>query len=455
MTAYRSLRCKQIRTFTLVKKDVSDGVRFAGFEDVGDSIQPDSDSNHRDGEASRKKTTTGHVQPERDSVEPDKSRAGENQKKLGSEFGIFFAIVLVIIVVAIIADQASDSGRKVNSQPIQVSLPSKESKATISSTEGAAQVAIPVAILPSEKKPQKNLLRTATIAEVRYCAYEGQRLEKLQGLLGFEALYDAFNKRIDDFNARCPSLSGYNSDWEKANLEAGQKFSSTLEYQAQQIYGGWKLEILRPLVLELQIQFARLGYDVGAADGLYGPRTKNVIEQLEQLVGVEQTGQPSIEMLNYLKQQPSEIQAGGSLADRQHSNSIGSSRELTSTETRSIESACILARSQGAASYNACLNRQVDAAKRGPRAPSMAGLSNAETRSIESACILARSQGAASYNACLNRQVDAAKRGPRAPSMAGLSNAEIRSIESACILARSQGAATYNACLNRQVGALR
>lgn len=60
-----------------------------------------------------------------------------------------------------------------------------------------------------------------------------------------------------------------------------------------------------PLVYDTQTSLARLGYNPGPIDGVYGPRTANAIAAYERDHGLMVTGQPSPELLNHM------IQRGG------------------------------------------------------------------------------------------------------------------------------------------------
>ena len=125
---------------------------------------------------------------------------------------------------------------------------------------------------------------------------------------------------------------------------------------------------------------------------------------------------------------------------------------LSTEDRRSLEMACIVAKSQGPASYHECLEQQLS--ELGTRkAPSLSGLSYDDRRSIEMVCIVAKSQGPASYHECLEQQLRELGNG-KAPSLNGLSYDDRRSIEMACMVAKSQGPASYHECLNQQLSEL-
>jgi hypothetical protein len=84
-----------------------------------------------------------------------------------------------------------------------------------------------------------------------------------------------------------------------------------------------------------------------------------------------------------------------------------------------------------------------------PSTPDMSSLSSVDRSSVDSACYIARiSEGPASYNNCVTRQLWALVRSPSRPDLSSLSADETSSIESACYIARiSEGPASYNRCL--------
>jgi hypothetical protein len=81
----------------------------------------------------------------------------------------------------------------------------------------------------------------------------------------------------------------------------------------------------------------------------------------------------------------------------------------------------------------------------------VSSLSYEEKASIETACIVDKSNGPASYNRCLASQLAEMKNAPRRPDLSGLSYEEKASIETACIVDKSNGPASYNTCLVRQL----
>lgn len=58
---------------------------------------------------------------------------------------------------------------------------------------------------------------------------------------------------------------------------------------------------LSGLVQDIQIELIRLGFDIGDADGVNGPRTKKAITQVQAQLKIERNGEASEELLNSLR----------------------------------------------------------------------------------------------------------------------------------------------------------
>jgi hypothetical protein len=123
---------------------------------------------------------------------------------------------------------------------------------------------------------------------------------------------------------------------------------------------------------------------------------------------------------------------------------------LSYSDRSSLEMACILAKSNGPATYHACLNQQLSLLGN-DKAPNLDTLSYSDRSSLEMACILAKSNGPAAYHACLNQQLSLLGN-DKAPNLDTLSYSDRSSLEMACILAKSNGPAAYHACLKQQLG---
>ena len=127
------------------------------------------------------------------------------------------------------------------------------------------------------------------------------------------------------------------------------------------------------------------------------------------------------------------------------------------SERSMIESACSYERrTQGPASYYACVRSEVEELGRSSRLPDLSDASPSERSMIESACSYERrTQGPASYYACVRSEVEELGRSSRLPDLSRASPSERSMIESACSYERrTQGPASYYACLRSEVAEL-
>ena len=253
--------------------------------------------------------------------------------------------------------------------------------------------------VPQESKPPVGQDLVFSTAQIRYCLAEDIRMEGAKAALNnySDSDVDRFNAMVADYNSRCGSFR-----YRSGALESARR---DVEPYRGQLQAEGRSRFTRP-----------------------------------------STGSPST---------PAQWQFNPSTAVPSAQNRTAPGLEsLTYDEKDAIETACILKRSEGAASYNRCISAQIAALADAPRTPDLSSLSYDEKDAIETACILKRSEGAASYNRCLASQLSALSNAPRKPDLSGLSYDEKDAIETACILKRSEGAASYNRCVVSQLRAL-
>ncbi len=150
------------------------------------------------------------------------------------------------------------------------------------------------------------------------------------------------------------------------------------------------------------IGISYLGYNAGSADGLMGRATRTAIRSFQKESGLTSTGAiDQVLMLKLQQASPRKAAETHPTYSNQSSNINTSIDSLSYGEKSAINMACILKKSDGAASYNRCLSAQLRELANAPREPDMSGLSYNEKSAVDMACILIKSEGAASYNRCL------------------------------------------------------
>ena len=257
---------------------------------------------------------------------------------------------------------------------------------------------------PTEAKPPVGQNLVLSREQIRYCLAEDIRIDGAKSAINnyIDADVDRFNTMVADYNSRCSSFQYQTNNRGRNDLNSAQRDIEPFRSQLQS---------------EGRSRFARVS------------------------TGSLSTPAPT---------RANQSAAVSSIQDRA---TVGL-ESLTYDEKNAIETACILKRSEGAASYNRCVSAQLGALANAPRTPDLSLLSSDEKDAIETACILKRNEGAASYNRCLTSQLSSLANAPRKPDLSGLAYDDIDAIETACILKRSEGAASYNRCLVAQLGAL-
>lgn len=257
---------------------------------------------------------------------------------------------------------------------------------------------------PTEAKPPVGQNLVLSREQIRYCLAEDIRIDGAKSAINnyIDADVDRFNTMVADYNSRCSSFQYQTNNRGRNDLNSAQRDIEPFRSQLQS---------------EGRSRFARVS------------------------TGSLSTPAPT---------RANQSAAVSSIQDRA---TVGL-ESLTYDEKNAIETACILKRSEGAASYNRCVSAQLGALANAPRTPDLSLLSSDEKDAIETACILKRNEGAASYNRCLTSQLSSLANAPRKPDLSGLAYDERDAIETACILKRSEGAASYNRCVVAQLRAL-
>ena len=204
---------------------------------------------------------------------------------------------------------------------------------------------------PTEAKPPVGQNLVLSREQIRYCLAEDIRIDGAKSAINnyIDADVDRFNTMVADYNSRCSSFQYQTNNRGRNDLNSAQRDIEPFRSQLQS---------------EGRSRFARVS------------------------TGSLSTPAPT---------RANQSAAVSSIQDRA---TVGL-ESLTYDEKNAIETACILKRSEGAASYNRCVSAQLGALANAPRTPDLSLLSSDEKDAIETACILKRNEGAASYNRCL------------------------------------------------------
>ena len=303
---------------------------------------------------------------------------------------------------------------------------------------------------PTEAKPPVGQNLVLSREQIRYCLAEDIRIDGAKSAINnyIDADVDRFNTMVADYNSRCSSFRYHTNNRGRNDLNSAQRdiepFRSQLQSQGRS-------------------RFARV------STGSLSTPAPTRANQSAAVSSIQDRATVGLESLTYDEKNAIETACilkrseGAASYNRCVSAQLGALANaprtpdlslLSSDEKDAIETACILKRNEGAASYNRCLTSQLSSLANAPRKPDLSGLAYDERDAIETACILKRSEGAASYNRCLVAQLGALASAPRLPSLSGLTYDEKDAVETACILKRSEGAANYNRCVVAQLRAL-
>ena len=129
-----------------------------------------------------------------------------------------------------------------------------------------------------EQIPPPGAVRPLNRSEVRYCIFQGERLDILRGLVSSNDEIDRFNRLIGDFNSRCSSFR-YREDV----LQAVQAEVSGRRQQLRQ-------DAQRLLLIDVstvsgavlvQNRLKELGYYAGQVDGIWGTASRTALRNFK------------------------------------------------------------------------------------------------------------------------------------------------------------------------------
>jgi len=421
-----------------------EGKGFAGLSslvsDVDTTLPPASKAEPAPGAAGAGRPAPQSAQPQPQPSQRQTYQEPAQPPSSGSSGGKWvLGIAAVIGVLWLIgqSDKNTTSPAPAFSPPAQTATPSY-----------SPQPAEPQApSRPQESMPPVGQNQVLSTAQIRYCLAEDIRMESAKSTINnyIESDVDRFNAMVADYNSRCGSFRYRSGALESARRDI-EPYRSLFQAEGRSKFA-------RPSTGSLSTP--------APAPARSNPSTAVFSAQSHAAPGLESLTydeKDAIETACILKR--SEGAASYNRCVSSQLNALASAprtpdlSRLSYDEKDAIETACILKRSEGAATYNRCLTSQLGALANAPRKPDLSGLAYDEKDAIETACILKRSEGAASYNRCLVAQLGALANAPRLPSLSGLAYDEKDAIETACILKRSEGAASYNRCVVAQLRAL-
>lgn len=166
---------------------------------------------------------------------------------------------------------------------------------------------------PSEEQPPVATNQVLGPSQIRYCLAEDIRLDAAKGALNNYVESDVirFNAMVADYNSRCGQFRYRRGSLESAKSEI-ESIRALLQSEGRSRFIRSRgsnsrqtpSETVPPqpdaTILSVQQRLNALGYDVGAADGFAGPKTRSAISAYQAEQGLPQNGVATPSLLGRL-----------------------------------------------------------------------------------------------------------------------------------------------------------
>jgi hypothetical protein len=147
------------------------------------------------------------------------------RKQLGKRLKwAVYASIAAVIGVIFIADEMDRPSNRSTYQP--------------STSRVATPAPAPAPAVEGETRPPIGQGLTLSRSQIRYCVFQGQRLDTIRTLTNTNYQIDKFNGLIGDFNARCSSYRYRSGDLSPIQREARDK-AAELQADARRIVSSW------------------------------------------------------------------------------------------------------------------------------------------------------------------------------------------------------------------------
>lgn len=288
-------------SFEEKQKKQRGGIGFDGLSSMVSDVDATLASASEQAEkASSNSYSQQSVQPSRSTYQEQPKPAPQSSQPFPQSSGglsavkWLFGIALVIGVIWI----ANQSDNKTSSRPAYSSGTS--SATPVASTPRPTRqppVAQPQApSRPTEDKPPVGRDNVLSSGQIRYCLAEKVRIDAAEGVINnyIAADVNRFNGYVHDYNSRCGAFQ-----YRQGALESARR--DIEPYRGQLQAEGHSRFVRSPSVAAdnptpstvqqtpsvatiraIQARLNELGYKVGTADGLIGPRTRAAIESFQR-----------------------------------------------------------------------------------------------------------------------------------------------------------------------------
>ena len=147
--------------------------------------------------------------------------------------------------------------------------------------------------LYEELKPTPGTGRVLNRNQVRYCIFQGKRLDILRGLVSSNSEIDQFNRMVGDFNSRCSSFQYRQGVLRAIEAEVPGR-RQHLWLDAQRIFSSWRASSFSRTMDDqlidistvsgvnlVQSRLKELGHYAGRVDGIWGPASRAALRNFK------------------------------------------------------------------------------------------------------------------------------------------------------------------------------
>lgn len=169
-------------------------------------------------------------------------------------------------------------------------------------------------------KPSVGINNVLSVPEIRWCIWEGIRIEAMRDVIDNNAGIDEFNRIVNDYNSRCGTyryrlgsrsqaerdVEAYRSQIVSEAIREARQLGDSYQPSYPSVSPGISTSIApkKPnaqYTREAQQLLIDLGYDPGPVDGDYGRRTADAVKAFQRAAGITPDGWIDEDLLSTLR----------------------------------------------------------------------------------------------------------------------------------------------------------
>jgi Putative peptidoglycan binding domain len=205
---------------------------------------------------------------------------------------VFWGLAAAAFVGFLIYDANKKTSYSPRLPPTATFTPSTPQPSSPPSSSTSPQLESPSSQF-DEQMPPPGINNTLNRREVRYCVFQGERLNILRELTTNNQEIGRFNGLVDDYNSRCSSFRYRQGVLQTVEAEVPGK-QHDLRMDVQLLLTSWRRSPTSPSVDEsiintttasgaalVQSRLKELGYYAGAVDGIWGPASRTALRNFK------------------------------------------------------------------------------------------------------------------------------------------------------------------------------